>query len=155
MIQIRQAEAKDISAISKLYRQLVHPVAPDTPIDVKEDRILEIHANPTNFLFVLEASDKVYGTAFLTLCLDPMYRSQPYAILENFVIDEHQQGKGYGTILMRYLEKFCHQLDCSKIMLLSNSKRSEAHVFFEKQGFSSKHKKGFVKYWSQLRTIAQ
>jgi len=115
---------------------------------------LEISANPSNFLFVLEASDKIYGTAFLTLCLDPMYRFQPYAILENFVIDEHQQGKGYGTILMRHLENFCDQLDCSKIMLLSNSKRCEAHVFFEKRGFSSKHKKGFVKYRSQSRTIA-
>jgi hypothetical protein len=43
------------------------------------------------------------------------------------------------------------QADCSKIMLLSNSKRSEAHTFFEKQGFSSELKKGFVKYRSQLR----
>jgi hypothetical protein len=37
------------------------------------------------------------------------------------------------------------------IMLLSNSKRSEAHRFFEKQGFSSDLKKGLVKYRSQLR----
>ena len=72
--------------------------------------------------------------------------------LENFVIDQEQQGKGYGTMLARYVERFCLQADCSKIMLLSNSKRSEAHTFFEKQGFSSELKKGFVKYRSQLRS---
>jgi len=147
---IRQAEAKDVSALSDLYRQFVSSVAPDTAIDVREDRIDEIRADPHNFLFVLEINDRICGTALLTLCLDPLYRYQPYAILENFVIDEGQQGKSYGKMLMRCVEHFCVEADCSKIMLLSNSIRSEAHGFFEKQGFSSNLKKGFVKYRSQL-----
>jgi GNAT superfamily N-acetyltransferase len=105
MTKIRQAEAQDVSAISHLYRQLVHPVTPDIEVDVREDRI----------------------------------------------IDEDQKRKGYGTMLARYLDNFCLEADCSKIMLLSNSRRSEAHTFFEKQGYSSKLKKGFVKYRSQLR----
>jgi N-acetylglutamate synthase-like GNAT family acetyltransferase len=151
LYMIREAEAKDVSALSRLYRQLVGPVAPDTPIDVREDRIEEIRANPHNFLFVLEINDRICGTAFLTLCLDPLYRFQPYAVLENFVIDEREQGKSYGKLLMRYVEHFCGEADCSKIMLLSSSKRSEAHRFFEKQGFSAERKKGFVKYRSQLR----
>jgi N-acetylglutamate synthase-like GNAT family acetyltransferase len=98
---IRQAEAKDVSALSDLYRQFVSSVAPDTAIDVREDRIDEIRADPHNFLFVLEINDRICGTALLTLCLDPLYRYQPYAILENFVIDEGQQGKSYGKMLMR------------------------------------------------------
>jgi N-acetylglutamate synthase-like GNAT family acetyltransferase len=149
---IREAEAKDVSAIAHLYSQLVRSVAPDTTIDVREDRIEQIRTDPHNFLFVLEINDRICGSAFLTLCLDPLYRYQPYALLENFVIDESEQGKGYGTILARYVEHFCLQADCSKIMLLSNSKRSEAHTFFEKQGFSSELKKGFVKHRSQLRS---
>ena len=148
---IRQAEVKDVSALADLYRQLVSSVAPDTAIDVREDRIDEIRADPHNFLFVLEINNRICGTAFLTLCLDSLYRYQPYAILENFVIDEGQQGKRYGKMLMRYVEHFCVEADCSKIMLLSNSMRSDAHGFFEKQGFSSNLKKGFVKYRSQLR----
>jgi N-acetylglutamate synthase-like GNAT family acetyltransferase len=139
---IREAEAKDVSALSGLYRQLVGTVAPDTTIDVREDRVEEIRADPHNFLFVLEMSDRICGTAFLTLCLDPLYRYQPYALLENFVIDEGEQGKSYGKMLIRYVEHFCVEADCSKIMLLSNSKRSKAHRFFEKQGFSADRKKG-------------
>jgi N-acetylglutamate synthase-like GNAT family acetyltransferase len=152
MIQIRQAEHGDLSAISRLYRQLVRPVAPEIEINVRGDRIDEIRADPHNFLFVLETNEGIQGTAFLTLCLDPMHAQQPYAIVENFVIDERHQGKGYGTALARYVEHFCLQADCSKIMLLSNSKRSQAHGFFEKQGFSTTLKKGFVKYRSQLRS---
>jgi GNAT superfamily N-acetyltransferase len=67
------------------------------------------------------------------------------------LIDQDQRGKGYGSALMRHVERFCHDSDCSKIMLLSNSKRVEAHLYFEKQGFSSIVKKGFVKYRSELR----
>jgi GNAT superfamily N-acetyltransferase len=82
-----------------------------------------------------------------------MHRDQPYAILENFVIDERQRSKGFGAGLMRYVEHFCLRADCPKIMLLSNSKRLAAHCFFEKQGFSAEVKKEFVKYRSQLRQI--
>jgi hypothetical protein len=39
---IRQAEAKDVPALSHLYHQLVRSVAPDTMIDVREDRIEQI-----------------------------------------------------------------------------------------------------------------
>src|SRR5258708_26087663 len=108
---IREAEPKDVSALSHLYHQLVRSVAPDTMIDVREDRIEQIRTDPHNFLFVLEMKDRICGSAFLTLCLDPLYRYQPYALLENFVIDQGQQGKGYGTILARYMEDFCLQAD--------------------------------------------
>jgi hypothetical protein len=64
MIQIRQAEAKDASALSHLHHQLVRSVAPDTAVDVKEDRIEQTRAHPENFLFVLEINDRIYGTGF-------------------------------------------------------------------------------------------
>ena len=54
LYMIREAEAKDVSALSGLYRQLVSTVAPNSTIDVREDRIEEIRADPHNFLFVLE-----------------------------------------------------------------------------------------------------
>ncbi|MBV8275603.1 MAG: GNAT family N-acetyltransferase, partial [Verrucomicrobia bacterium] len=115
-LQIREAEPRDASAILRLYRQLVRPVAPDLEVDVRADRIEQIRSNPHNFLWVLESEDGVVGTAFLTLCLDPMHNRQPYAVLENFVIDERYRTKGYGALLMRYAVDFCYRADCSKIM---------------------------------------
>jgi GNAT superfamily N-acetyltransferase len=149
-LRIRQAESRDAPSILELYRQLVRPVAPDVEIDVRGDRIEEIRADPHNFLWVLECDEGVVGTAFVTLCLDPMLGRQPYAVLENFVIDERHRTKGYGARLMRYAVDFCYHADCSKIMLQSHGKRLQAHEFFEAQGFSAKNKKGFVKYRSQM-----
>jgi N-acetylglutamate synthase-like GNAT family acetyltransferase len=153
--QIREAEARDTSAIRELYRQLVRPVAPDVAVDVRADRIEQIRSDPHNFLWVLEAEDGVVGTAFVTLCLDPMYHQQPYAVLENFVIDERCRGKGYGPELMRYAVDFCYRTDCSKIMLQSHSSRSQAHAFFEAQGFSAEKKKAFVKYRRDMKVIRE
>jgi GNAT superfamily N-acetyltransferase len=149
-LRVRQAESRDAPSILELYRQLVRPVAPDVEVDVRGDRIEEIRTDPHNFLWVLECDQGVVGTALVTLCLDPMHGSQPYAVLENFVIDERHRTKGYGARLMRYAVDFCYHADCSKIMLQSHGERLQAHAFFEAQGFSAKNKKGFVKYRSQM-----
>jgi N-acetylglutamate synthase-like GNAT family acetyltransferase len=154
-LRIREANARDAAAILQLYRQLVRPVAPDVEVDVRADRIEQIQTDPHNFLWVLESEDGVVGTAFVTLCLDPMHNRQPYAVLENFVIDERCRTKGYGTQLMSYAVDFCYRADCSKIMLQSHSSRSQAHAFFEAQGFSAAHKKAFVKYRRDLKVISE
>ena len=149
-LQIRQAESGDAPAIQELYCQLVRPVAADVQVNVRVERIDEIRADPHNFLWVLEAVEGVIGTAFVTLCLDPMHGRQPYAVLENFIIHEHHRTKGYGTLLMQHAEDFCYRADCSKIMLQSHGSRLQAHSFFEAQGFSALNKKAFVKYRSQM-----
>jgi N-acetylglutamate synthase-like GNAT family acetyltransferase len=150
-LQIREAEAGDAPAIHELYRQLVRPVAPDVEVDVRTDRIEQIRSDPHNFLWVLESEEGVVGTAFVTLCLDPMHNRQPYAVLENFVVDERCRTKGYGAQLMRHAVDFCYRADCSKIMLQSHRSRSQAHAFFESQGFSAVNKKAFVKYRREMK----
>jgi len=150
-LQIREASARDAPAIDALYRQLVGPVAPDVEVDVRADRIEQIQSDPHNFLWVLESEEGMVGTAFVTLCLDPMHNRQPYAVLENFVIHERSRAKGYGAQLMRYVVDFCCRADCSKVMLLSHSSRSQAHAFFEAQGFSATNKKAFVKYRRNMK----
>jgi N-acetylglutamate synthase-like GNAT family acetyltransferase len=150
-VQIREAEARDGPAIHELYRQLVQPVALDIEVNVNPDRIEQIRSDPYNFLWVLETENGVVGTAFVTLCLDPMHNRQPYAVLENFVIDERCRTKGYGALLMRYAVDFCYRADCSKIMLQSHSSRLQAHAFFETKGFSTANKKAFVKYRRDMK----
>ena len=149
--QIREAEARDAPAIHELYRQLVRPVAPDVDVDVRADRIEQIWNDPHNFLWVLESDDGVVGSAFVTLCLDPMHHRQPFAVLENFIVDERCRTKGYGAQLMHYAVDFCYRADCSKIMLQSHSSRSQAHAFFEAQGFCAANKKAFVKYRRDMK----
>ena len=75
-----------------------------------------------------------------------MFNDQPFAVVENIVVDTEKRGLGYGKSLMGYLKSLGRKHRCTKIMLLSSVSRSEAHSFFKKCGYRSDVKKGFVNY---------
>lgn len=137
-LKVREASGADAAAIATLYRSLVS----SPHINVQEDRLETIAADPNNFIFVCEVAGVVCGTAFLTLCLDAMFGDQPYGVLENVVVAEAWRGKGIGRQLLAHAEEVCRIADCSKIMLLSTAAREAAHRFFEQQGFSAANKRG-------------
>ncbi|MFK4135844.1 GNAT family N-acetyltransferase [Pseudomonas luteola] len=79
-----------------------------------------------------------------------MFGFQPFAVVENVIVDEAQRGTGVGRQLIRTIEQRCIDKDCSKIMLLSSAHRIQAHAFFERAGFKGDSKRGFVKYRRDL-----
>jgi N-acetylglutamate synthase-like GNAT family acetyltransferase len=149
-VTVREARGSDAEAVGALYRSFVS----SPHINVREDRLEAIAADPNNFMFVCEIDDAVCGTLFLTLCLDAMFGNQPYGVLENVVVNEACRGQGIGRLLFAHAEEVCRIRDCSKIMLLSTAAREAAHRFFEQQGYSSANKRGFVKYRSQFLNSA-
>ena len=80
-------------------------------------RIAEIAADARSFLYLAKHERRIAGTGFLTLCLDPMYGHQPFALVENVIVDPELRGMGIGVAFMRHIEVFCVRSDCSKIML--------------------------------------
>lgn len=137
-----RAQAQDAARIQDLYRQLVN----DSSINVMPQQIQKLEQDENNFLFVGKKENVVIATALLTLCRDVMYGDQPFAILENVIIDMNCRGSGIGQNFMKFIIAQSKLHRCTKIMLLSNSKRSEAHKFFEKCGFQGNSKLGFVNY---------
>ncbi len=98
-------------------------------INVTLQRIAQIEADHNNHLFIAETEQRLAATVFVTLCLDPMYDSQPHVVLENLIVDCCKRGSGIGRLLLHYVERFCRRRGCSKIMLQSNKARSDAHRF--------------------------
>ncbi len=98
-----------------------------------------------------DLNNSVVGTVQLNICPDAMYKQQPYAIIENIVVDKASEKRGIGKALLNKVEEICAIHHCSKMMLLSSNLRVEAHHFFEQSGFSSSIKKGFIKYGSSFK----
>lgn len=147
-ISIRRALPQDAKSIEGLYRELV-----DSPhVCVLPERIAELATDSRTMLLVLEHDGVLCATALLSLCADVMYKAQPFAVVENIVVGQAFRGQGLGTVLLRHIENECIARDCSKVMLLSASERSEAHRFFERCGFAGSKKKGFVKYRRDFRS---
>lgn len=141
---VRQAEPKDADRIAELYAQLVN----DPAVEVEREQILVLSNDERTMLYVCEYNGNVLGSALLSLCPDVMFRKQPFAVVENVIVDAAARGMGIGAAMFREIESFCLKTNCSKIMLLSSSQRLDSHMFFEKQGLKGSVKRGFVKYRS-------
>lgn len=132
----------DAPKIQKLYLELVG----DPNIHVEENAVASLEKNNDNFLLVAEVDSNFVGTAFMTICRDVMYGTQPFAVLENVVVATETQGLGVGKALLAEVKSICKARRCTKIMLLSSAKRTQAHKFFEKNGYLGDTKRGFVNY---------
>jgi GNAT superfamily N-acetyltransferase len=143
---VRVAAPADAAALQSLYRQLVD----DGSVNVTESQIQTIEGDRCTRLLVWEINGSVCATVLVSLCADVMYADQPFAVVENLVVDQGCRGKGIGQALLREVEEFCLSRNCSKMMLLSSVSRVDAHRFFEHAGFLGNRKRGFVKYRSQF-----
>ncbi len=141
-ITVRRASSQDATSINGLYRQLVSNPA----VSISPEHLQRLSESGSHFVLVAEQGDLVKGTALLSLCEDVMFGTQPFAIVENVIVDQGVRSQGIGTALLREVEALCKRVNCSKIMLLSSSQRVEAHRFFERLGFTAGAKVGFVKY---------
>lgn len=141
-LKVRRAVPDDAGRIDALYGQLVG----NTPRCVLPERIRELSENLKTMLLVAELDGRVCGTLLVSLCDDVMFNRQPFAVVENIVVDAAARNHGVGAGLLREAEAFCAASDCSKIMLLSSMERTDAHRFFERCGFDGSIKKGLVKY---------
>ncbi|OPG94445.1 GNAT family N-acetyltransferase [Chryseobacterium mucoviscidosis] len=142
-MMIREAEARDVDVIEKLYKELL-PNNLNTK--VLAERIEEVRNNPNSFLFVYEVGNQVIGTAHLHICLDALVENRPFGVVERVIITEHVQSQGYGSDLMKYIENVCIQKNCIKVFLTSGSSRYEAHGFYTKLGYDGESSKAFKKY---------
>lgn len=143
---IRTARRLDAAILQSLYRQLVD----DKNIRATASQIQVLKDDARTRLLVCELDGRVRGTVLVCLCADAMYAGQPFAVVENLVIDQECRGNGIGQALLREVERFCLSRNCSKMMLLSSASRVDAHRFFEQVGFRGDRKRGFVKYRSQF-----
>lgn len=144
---IRRAVPSDAPSIQALYGELVSN--PNVHVDPR--RVGQVGDDPNTGLFVAVQENTVIGTALVSLCADVMFRSQPFAVVENVVVSAAARGCGVGAALLEHIESFCAAAECSKIMLLSAAHRVEAHRFFERNGFAGSSKVGFIKYRRQFR----
>lgn len=150
-VTVRQARAKDTAALQGLYVELTR----DNNVRVVPEEVETVFADTRTCLLVAEINGTVCGTALVSLCADVMYGNQPFAVVENIVVMNFLRGRGVGARLMEYVDAFCLESDCTKVMLLSSVSRIEAHAFFEKIGFVGDKKRGFVKYRRDIHPIAR
>jgi len=142
-LTIRRATEADLPRIVELLSQLSLGDDRDSPAEPVppgyRTAFHQIEADPRQQLLVLEAGGRVVGTAALGIVPNLSYRGRPWAFVESIVVDRPERGNGYGEALLRYAIDEARRAGCYKVSLTSNKRRSEAHRFYQKLGFSASH----------------
>lgn len=128
---IRPAEPVDAAAVSRLSAQLGYNASPaDT-----EAYIAELTQNPFDGVYVAIVDGFVAGWmhVFRTLRLE----SGVFAEIGGLVVDEQFRGRGIGEKLVAQAREWCREQNISNLRVRSNVKRTDAHRFYIKAGFTA------------------
>lgn len=143
-IRIRVAVQKDVGRLVDLLSQM-HDGTRSHPTRELEATWREILTDPHRFLLVAETQDVLVGTLDLVIVPNLTHDGQPWAMIENIVVDARLRRKGIGRRLMEEAVERARATRCYKIQLVSNERRASAHRLYEVLKFDAPVR-GFRRY---------
>lgn len=129
---IRQSRIQDADRIRILSEQLGY----NSTLKQIEQRLKKIQSNAAHILYVTTVIND-YVVAWGHASVTDLLMLPNQVILWGLVVDEHYRNQGIGQALIQSIEQWANQLDCAGIMLYSNIKRQETHLFYKKNGYTN------------------
>ena len=127
-MQIRELDLKELDTayevVSQLRKQLTYKEFEDLIYDMRHMEYKMIG------IFDKEILMTYAGVAICT----NLYHKRHLFIYE-LVTDEKHRVKGYGKMMLEYLEDYARVGMCENIVLSSGLQREKAHKFYEKYNF--------------------
>jgi GNAT superfamily N-acetyltransferase len=138
-MHIREAAAQDLEHIVRLFAQLGYA---SDPAQV-EQQLRTLEYERCGRALVAEAYGALAGIAVVHL-IKPIHVPAPWALLSALVVDERSRSVGIGQALLAAAEEFAMAHGCSQLELSSSSRRTRAHIFYERNAYQEKRLR-FVK----------
>lgn len=134
-IFIREAREEDVAEILKLYRDAELDVENEFTVEQARAHLAVFRRYPSYRIFVAVAEGRVVGTYEL-LIMDNMAKGgRKSGVVEDVAVSPDYRGRGVGRAMMLHAREQCRQASCYKFVLSSNTKRAQAHAFYEALGF--------------------
>lgn len=147
---IRQATAKDIDAVEKLYdaihtaeengKQTIGWIRGIYPVRKTAEM-----AHARDDLFVLEDGGEIRGTGILNKIQVDSYAEghwehivpdEQVCVLHTLVIAPDSAGKGYGRAFIEYYEAYAHENGCTELRIDTNARNAVARAMYKKHGYT-------------------
>lgn len=128
-ILIREAHKTDSRAIASLLGQLGYPASENEAFEK-----INSYKAPAYKLLVAEIDQQVTGYIALHY-YDTLHWKKPLGRINSFCVDEKHRGTGVGIELIKAAEKYFKEIDCQKIEVSSNKRRTETHQFYLNRGY--------------------
>lgn len=130
-VEFTDATMDDADALLSLIHQLEHLISKDTLLNN-----LKRNSEDKNYrIFVAKQDNQVI--AFAELCFTQfIHEPNPRVRLTSFCVDSRFRNKKIGAAFITFLEDFCRRNDYRRIELTSKIHRTDAHRFYENNGYS-------------------
>jgi len=136
-ISIREMSETDLSDVRVLAEQLGYL----SGLEDLTRRFSCLKSSSDHKLFVARSSDgEVVGWVHVGKEMSSLLADER-ADIGALVVDSKVRSQGIGTILMKAAEEWASEMGLKLMRVRSNVKRSDAHRFYEGQGY------GIVKSW--------
>ena len=131
-IQIRPVVKGDIDSILLLLQQLW----PKKKIHLHQIQSLiqQQLLSRNHHLVVAEQQNRVVGFGSLSRKIN-LWTEGMLGHIDELVVDDQEQQRGIGTIILNYIIEMGLQLGCRRIELDSAYHRKQAHQFYQCKGF--------------------
>jgi GNAT superfamily N-acetyltransferase len=129
-INIRDARPGDEAALAGLAAQLGYATTAETVAE----RIVKYYGNPEERVIVAELGGGVVAWTSASL-VDHFYTPRCVEI-SGLVVDASLRGQGIGAALLGEVKRWAAELGVPNVRLRANVIRTEAHRFYERQGFA-------------------
>ena len=141
---VRKSNTDDLPKIMFLYSFLNENDS--TPSKETLDSVWNyINKNQDKYTyFVIEDNNELLATCNISIIPNLTRGARPFAIIENVVTHPDYRRMGLGKKIIETAIDYAKNQNCYKVMLLSNTKRKDAHKFYETIGFNGDEKKGFT-----------
>jgi N-acetylglutamate synthase-like GNAT family acetyltransferase len=98
-----------------------------------------LHADPNQFLIVVECNGMIVGTCHLTLMPSLTFQGRLRMNIEAVRIAGSFRGQGGGEWMISQAIALGRKEGCKMIQLTTNKERADAKRFYEKLGFKATH----------------
>jgi GNAT superfamily N-acetyltransferase len=128
--KIRQSEIQDAERIASLCEQLGYSVTKQQI----EQRLAKIKNNNSHIVYVAALVNE-YVIGWTHAHIYDLIVMPTSATILGLVVDRDYRHRGIGSCLMQQIEQWATLAGCEGVLLRSNIKRKEAHLFYEKIGY--------------------
>lgn len=139
-MNLRRARRDDLPALLALLRDDELNAAPEPADEPAHSAAFdEIAASPTSELWVAEDGGRVVGSFQLDFLRRLGRRGGLVMGIESVHVHSSQRGRGLGAEMMRAALARAKERGCVRAQLTSQTRRVDAHRFYERLGFKRSH----------------
>lgn len=128
--RVRPVADTDLPAVARLMGELGYPASAEQV----GARLARVAGDESYAAYVAEVDGQVAG--FLGMTRGWAYEHErPYARILTLVVDAEVRRRGVGARLVEFADEWARERGAYVLMLNTNVRREEAHLFYESMGF--------------------